>query len=176
MPLFEPYSPATRGIEDREVRIRTARPEDAAAVDAIARTRGEVAPDLVVRLDAWIRDRDRLVVVAERDAQVVGWAMLAHRVGHDDAPDGWYVSALTVHPDWRRRRIGDRLLTELLAWPRASGSAIRSVVNAGNIPSLDLHRRHGFLEVGRAATFAGITFVGGAGVLLTAERGSGHRS
>ena len=70
-----------------------------------------MAPDLVVRIDAWIRDPGRLVVVADRDAQVVGWAMLAHRVGHDDAPDGWYVSALTVHPDWRRRRIGDRLLT-----------------------------------------------------------------
>ena len=28
------------------------------------------------------------------------------------------------------------------------------------------------VEVGRAATFAGITFVGGVGVLLAAERGS----
>jgi phosphinothricin acetyltransferase len=130
-----------------------------------------VSLDLVVRLESWIRDPDRLVVVAERDGRVVGWAMLAHRIGYVDAPDGWYVSALTVHPDWRRRRIGDRLLSELLAWPRASGSVVRSVVNAVNLPSLDLHRRHGFGEVGRAATFAGITFVGGVGVLLAAERG-----
>ena len=138
MPLFEPCSPATRSAEDREVAIRSARPEDAAAVAAIARTRGEVSPDLVLRLEAWIRDPDRLVLVAERDGLVVGWAMIARRVGYVDAPDGRYVSALTVHPDWRRRRIGDRLLTELLAWPQAPGAAVRSVVNAGNLPSLDL--------------------------------------
>jgi len=41
-----------------------------------------------------------------------------------------------------------------------------SVVNARNGASLDLHARHGFVEVARAAAFAGITFTGGTGLLL----------
>jgi phosphinothricin acetyltransferase len=42
-------------------------------------------------------------------------------------------------------------------------------VNARNAPSLALHARHGFREAGRAATYAGIEFDGGTGVLLHRE-------
>lgn len=169
--LFEPYRPDSRGVLDRDARIRPARPGDVGGIEAIARTRQDVAGGFAERVDGWVRDPEGLVLVAELGGGVVGWAMLARWLGYDDVPDGWYVSALTVHPDARRRRIGDRLAGALLEWPPASGSTVRSVVNAGNLASIALHRRHGFVEVRRAATLAGITFVGGTGVLLAAERG-----
>lgn len=92
--------------------------------------------------------------------------MLARWSGYDDAPDGTYVSALTVHPARWRTGTGSRLLAGLL--DRADGD-VRSVVNARNAPSLALHARHGFREAGRAATYAGIEFDGGTGVLLHRE-------
>jgi ribosomal protein S18 acetylase RimI-like enzyme len=105
---------------------------------------------------------------------LTGWAMLARWTTHDDAPVGWYVSALTVDPRWRRQGLGDRLLADLvdraavLSAGDACGesAALRSVVNVRNGPSLALHARHGFVEVARAASFAGITFDGGTGLLL----------
>lgn len=47
---------------------------------------------------------------------------------------------------------------------------MRSVVNATNGASIALHERHGFREVARGATFAGITFTGGTGVLLSDDQ------
>lgn len=172
MPSFAIADPDAHGRPDPAVTVRPARSDDAAGVRAVAATRGPLPDDFVDRASAWITDSARRVVVAERDGAVVGWAMLARWAGHDDAPDGWYVSALTVVPGRRRRGIGDRLLTDVLTWADARGAAVHSVVNAGNDASLALHRAHGFAEVGRAATYAGIEFDGGTGVLL---RRSGAR-
>ncbi len=62
------------------------------------------------------------------------------------------------------------LLAGLMTWTWARTTVLRSVVNAGNLPSIELHRRRGFREVARGATFAGIAFEGGTGVLLRADR------
>ncbi len=47
------------------------------------------------------------------------------------------------------------------------GEPVLSVINARNPASIDLHTGLGFVEVARAATFAGIAFTGGEGVLLS---------
>jgi ribosomal protein S18 acetylase RimI-like enzyme len=101
---------------------------------------------------------------------VAAWAMLAPWQGHADAPDGWYVSALTVAPGHRRRGLAARMLDALLdharSHPRPWGGTVRSVVNLTNRSSIALHERHGFREEARGPSFAGITFTGGTGVLL----------
>lgn len=108
---------------------------------------------------------------------VAGWAMLAPWLGHDDAPGGWYVGALTVAPGHRRRGLAARMLDALLdharSHPRPWGGTVRSVVNVTNRSSIALHERHGFREEARGPSFAGITFTGGTGVLLRSgpERG-----
>jgi phosphinothricin acetyltransferase len=166
VPLFAETDTAAHGRVDPSVTVRAARPADVDGIAAVAATRGQLADGFRTRVAGWTQDPGRTVLVAERDGAVAGWAVLAPWSGHDDVPDGWYVSALTVHPDRRRTGAGTRLLAGLLARADAEGSPARSVVNARNVPSLALHARHGFRESGRAATYAGISFDGGTGVLL----------
>ncbi|WHP16111.1 GNAT family N-acetyltransferase [Cellulomonas sp. ES6] len=167
MPLFAVAAPDAHGRPDPAVAVRAARAADARGIALVAATRGPLPDGFAARVVGWSADPTRHLLLAEREGAVVGWAMLARWDGHDDVPDGLYVSALTVHPDRRRTGAGTRLLAALLE--RADGD-VRSVVNARNTPSLALHARHGFTEAGRAATYAGIEFEGGTGVLLHRRR------
>ncbi|MBD3781141.1 MAG: GNAT family N-acetyltransferase [Micrococcales bacterium] len=167
MPLFAVAAPDAHGRPDPAVAVRVARAADAGGIALVAATRGPLPDGFAARVAGWSADPARHLLVAEREGAVVGWAMLARWDGHDDVPDGLYVSALTVHPDRRRTGAGTRRLAALLE--HADGD-VRSVVNARNTPSLALHARHGFTEAGRAATYAGIEFEGGTGVLLHRRR------
>ena len=174
VPFFEEYRPAAHGSPDPGVVVRRATAEDVPGMAAVARTRGPQPPELDGRVAAWaVDDERRLTVAVAPGAQpeVVGWGMVARWTGHDDAPDGWYVAWLVVHPQWRRRGVADRLLGDLRAWTAARAERLLSVVNVQNRASLDLHARHGFREVARGAGFAGVTFTGGVGVLLASAGG-----
>lgn len=166
MSLFAPTDAGAHGRADPAVEVRAAGAPDADGIADVAATRGPLPGGFTDRVAAWTQDPDRTVLVAERGGVVTGWGMLARWSGYADVPDGWYVSALTVHPDRRRTGAGTRLLAGLLGRADAERAAVRSVVNARNAPSLALHARQGFREAGRAATYAGITFDGGTGVLL----------
>ncbi|MFB9955384.1 GNAT family N-acetyltransferase [Cellulomonas denverensis] len=163
--MFASYRPGDRGVPDPDIRLRPATGADLPGIVAVAESRAGVPAAFAERLAARLTDHTWRVLVADRpdDPAVLGWAMLGPWTGLTDAPDGRYVSALTVAPGARRRGIGDRLLAGLLA---GEDGAVHSVINARNGASLDLHRRAGFTELGRAARFAGIDFDGGSGVLL----------
>lgn len=167
MSHFAVYEPERHGVPDPAVALRVAQPADVDGILAVAATRGPVR--FADRLGPWVADPERYVVVAQLDGVVVGWGMAAPWSGFDDAPDGLYVSALTVAPAARRRGIGERLLVDLIAWAEPRSAMLGSVINANNGPSLDLHVRHGFREVARSDAFAGITFTGGVGVLLVRD-------
>lgn len=167
---FAPFEPGRRGVPDPSVVVRPARGDDVDAIGAVAASRGPERRPADGRLEAWLADTARLVVVAERGAgAVVGWAMVGPWSGAG-AQAGPHVSALTVHPDHRRCGVGDRLLAALedWAWPRSD--RLWSVVNARNDASLALHRRRGFVAVRRIASYAGMTFEDGWGMLLRAGR------
>ncbi|RHA37120.1 GNAT family N-acetyltransferase [Cellulomonas rhizosphaerae] len=163
MSRFADYEPDRHGVPDPAVVLRAAVPSDVDGILAVAASRGPVA--FGPRVPAWVVEPDRRVVVAVSDG-VVGWGMAAPWAGFDDVPDGLYVSGLTVAPAARRHGIGERLLLDLIGWAAPRSDMLGSVINATNGPSLDLHLRHGFREVARSDSFAGITFTGGVGVLL----------
>ena len=169
MTVFAPFEPHARGTRDPALEVRPARADDGAAVAEVAATRGAPGLDVRAGLPTWVADPDRLVVVAEADGAVVGWAMVAPwtRPGAEAGP---HVSALTVHPAHRRRGAGDRMLAALTQWTWDRADVLWSVVNARNEASLALHRRHGFVRVRAVGEYAGVTFDGGRGVLLRVRR------
>ncbi|NTW39868.1 MAG: GNAT family N-acetyltransferase [Cellulomonadaceae bacterium] len=171
MPLFAPYEPAAHGARPSVASSRVATLDDVLGIVEVASSRQQHPADYAGRVEAWVRDPERIVVVTDHDGDIAGWAMVAWWSGHDDSPDGYYVSALTVAPGARRRGMGDQLLADVVrrTWTRAS--SLHSVINAGNLPSLALHAQHGFVEVRRGPTFAGITFRGGVGALLRVDAG-----
>lgn len=113
-------------------------------------------------------ERLPVLLMAEKDGAAVGWCGIQKHSIFPDAEPEWLVAGLTVLPEQRRRGIAMRLLRDVLdaTAGAAPGEPIFSVINAQNPASVDLHIRLGFVEVARAATFAGITFTGGEGVLL----------
>ncbi|MCG2799104.1 MAG: GNAT family N-acetyltransferase [Cellulomonas sp.] len=166
MAPFAEYEPQNHGVEDSSVAVRHARQQDAVAIVAVDATRQPRPPSHLDWVAAQLARTDAFHVVAQCGDQVVGASAVKFWPSPADTPAGWYVSGITVVPGWRRRRIGDRMLAFELAKVDRLHEPTWSVVNARNGASLDLHARHGFVEVARAATFAGITFEGGTGVLL----------
>ncbi len=85
---------------------------------------------------------DRMLGRAQRT--VVGYGGLWHVV------DEVHINTLAVHPAWRGRRVGERLLTCLLDDARRLGAASATLeVRVSNVVAQSLYRRFGFLEVGR---------------------------
>lgn len=65
------------------------------------------------------------------------------------APDAAHVLRLAVLPAWRRRGIGDRLVTALVAAAaRAGHDALTLEVRASNRAAARLYGRHGFVAAG----------------------------
>nr|WP_300338844.1 GNAT family N-acetyltransferase [Actinomyces sp.] len=165
---FAEYAPGAHltGPDD-VVDTRSALSADADALAAVMAVRGgsvaghvAAARRLIARLD--------VLRIAEKEGMAVGWCGVQKASIFPDSGPEWLIAGVTVIPEARRRGIAARLLREVLqTTPRsAKEEPIFSVVNARNLASVDLHHQVGFVEVRRSATFAGIEFTGGEGVLL----------
>ena len=89
-------------------------------------------------------------VLAEADGVLAGFAL-----GYRDA-DIARVVTLDVHPDFRRRGLGSRLLRDLLALLSAAGSR-RAVleVDVRNSGAIAFYAREGFGQIGRIPSYYG---------------------
>jgi aminoglycoside 6'-N-acetyltransferase I len=161
------------------VSIRTAasldlEPSVALACQA-ARERGaEIWRDA---LSGDIEQRQRLLLVADIAGKVVGYGR-ARLFRHppdppaDTAPEGYYLTGVFVHPDWRRSGIGAALVEARLLWIAERAHEAWFFANARNIASIELHRRFGFEEITRHFSFLRLTFDGGEGILFRSRLGA----
>ena len=70
------------------------------------------------------------------------------------AADECYVANVAVHPDFRGRGVGDRLLRALEESAKERGGAFLSLeVRESNLPALALYRGHGFVRAGLRKNF-----------------------
>ena len=82
-------------------------------------------------------------LVAVCGEQVVGY------IGSQSSIDETDVMNVAVHPDWRRRGIGERLITALVEALKFRGShALLLEVRASNSPAISLYEKLGFQQVG----------------------------
>ncbi|MCD5401384.1 ribosomal protein S18-alanine N-acetyltransferase [candidate division NPL-UPA2 bacterium] len=78
-------------------------------------------------------------LVAKIDKIVVGYG------GFSTVLDGVHIGNLAVHPHFRRRKIGARLLTALLNLAKSRGvKKVALEVRAGNLPAQNLYGKFGF--------------------------------
>lgn len=165
---FVAYEPkVTTSAADGVVDIRLAGATDIGTLAGVLAVRGGTAEEHVERARRMIETLD-ILLVAEKDKTVVGWCGIQKYSIQPGASPKWLIAGLTVVPEARRQGIAARLLRQLVrdTSRTAPGEPIFSVINAMNLASIDLHLKLGFLEVGRSASYAGITFTGGEGVLL----------
>jgi aminoglycoside 6'-N-acetyltransferase I len=151
------------------VSIRRALPGDAEQLIEVAvAARGTSRSDPRIAIE----DPDRLVVVAELDDTVVGWAKTHHyRRADGAAAAGHYLGGVNVLPDFQRRGIGSALVRARLGWIFGRSTEAWYFTNARNSASIALHAGFGFTEVGRANALHGTTFEGGVGILFRSSSG-----
>ncbi len=139
--------------------IRHATPDDRAAVRTIAsdsmRSSYSMSPDTIDsavstwynddRLDTLLEDDERLLLVAEEDDSLAGFADAVLQGPEQPGDLLW----LHVHPDFRGAGISRRLLEESRARLREAGAThIRGLVLADNSEGNSFYRHFGFEKVG----------------------------
>lgn len=101
--------------------------------------------------DDWFRNRPEYhpVTVVEVDGQVVAWGAL----GKFRALGGYQhtvENSVYVHPDHVRRGFGSLVISHQIELARQLGlRSIIAVVDSQQEASLAVHKKHGFIEVGR---------------------------
>lgn len=90
-------------------------------------------------------------VLAEAAGELAGFSL-----GYPDAGDVARVVTLDVHPEFRRRGLGRRLLHDLLTHLAAAG-ATRGLleVDVRNSGAIEFYRREGFRQTGRLPSYYG---------------------
>ncbi|MGT2462233.1 GNAT family N-acetyltransferase [Sinomonas atrocyanea] len=160
--------------------VRPAVPGDLAAVNAVVRAAGR--PDWAAAALAPRPDRIAVVALAhgapavvagpaQAEARLLGCAKTHVYPAPDrGAPAGHYLGGIVVHPAARRRGAGRALTEARLAWIWERADAAYCITNARNAASIALHVGLGFRQVASGASFQGVTFDGGRGLVLEAPR------
>jgi ribosomal protein S18 acetylase RimI-like enzyme len=156
--------------------IRAAEPADlpACAALSVSHSGGRVA-DAEQRLRDELVRTDRWLLVAVVDGAVAGYGRTSeHRPaqpGPRDAPAGFYLGGLVVHPARRRHGIGAALTRARMDQVFVVADEVWYFTSAVNSASIAMHARLGFAEVTRDFEFPGVTFTGGQGILFLATPG-----
>lgn len=90
-------------------------------------------------------------VVAQEGDTLAGFA-----IGYLPRPGAGHILTLDVHPSWRGRGIGRRLLSELISGLAERGARrVALEVDVGNSGAIAFYRRLGFVADGRLADYYG---------------------
>ncbi|MGG6447688.1 GNAT family N-acetyltransferase [Pseudobacillus badius] len=109
----------------------------------------------VAPYEKWVANAhpDCCLVAEDRD-KVLGWCKVSS-VSDRCVYTGVGEVSVYVHPDAKGKRIGSFLLGELIKNSEEQGFwTLQSSIFPENIPSLQLHKKHGFRELGRRERIA----------------------
>jgi len=138
--------------------LRDARPGDLPAIDRIydhyvlcSTCTAQLEPAGLEARQAWFAEHDAThpIVVVEQDNQIVGWGSLSRF--RERAAYGPTVED-SVYIDHARhgQGLGTAILAHLVERARDLGHhTIVAAIAGDQVPSVRLHARHGFVEVGR---------------------------
>ena len=140
-----------------DVTIRSATAADLPAINAIynhyvrhSTCTYQTEPETSDSRAAWFAAHgpSHPIIVAEQNDTIVGWGSLSRF--HPRAAYGRTVeNSIYVHEEYQRRGIGGAILADLIARAGKLGHhAIIARIDAEQQPSVALHTRHGFKQVG----------------------------
>jgi [ribosomal protein S18]-alanine N-acetyltransferase len=85
-----------------------------------------------------------LVVSTEGDRRIIGYAV------YWKIADDVQINNIAVHPEFRGRSLGDRLLAHILETVKAQGARVVALeVRPSNTSAISLYRKYGFTVVGK---------------------------
>jgi len=100
--------------------------------------------------DVWksVLTGDLVATVGESDGKLIGVCTI-HRKGPHREERHAGILAMMVHPDWRGRGLGGRLLSRALHQCEGKFEIVQLTVMEKNVRALALYRKLGFVESGR---------------------------
>ncbi len=145
-----------RAMTGARVVVRDATEADLdASVELIAAHRGGDVDEWRRLFANALHDGKRHFVVALVDARVIGFGHTklverdASRHSEGAPPPGWYLSGVTVEPDYRRLGVGTALTRVRLDRLRGKTDFVYYAAESENIATLELHSLFGFSPTGR---------------------------
>ncbi|HEX9009910.1 MAG TPA: GNAT family N-acetyltransferase [Holophagaceae bacterium] len=135
--------------------IRPARPGDADRLACLTGQLGYPAPPEAIqdRLDRLMAVEDQVVLVAEGDGEVVGWAQVGRGLTLESGAQAELVG-LVVDEAWRGRGIGAALVAAAEDWARDRGlPRLRVRSNVTREATHRFYRNLGFEEAKRQVVF-----------------------
>jgi phosphinothricin acetyltransferase len=143
---------------DAQVTIRAAALGDLQTINDIynhyvlhSTTTYQLEPETMAARQAWFTSRGPAhpVIVAEAQGAVVGWGSLSRY--HPRAAYARTIeNSVYVAPAMHRQGIGSALLRRLIELAREQGHhTIIAAIDADQPPSIGIHAKFGFVEVGR---------------------------
>lgn len=107
-----------------------------------------------------VRRGELLILLAEHDGAVVGYARASHVVRPAprtpaDIPPGWYLLGVYVAPEHRRRGVARAFTERRLSWIAEQATEAFYFTRTFNDASLALHVAYGFREVARGVNAPG---------------------
>jgi ribosomal protein S18 acetylase RimI-like enzyme len=149
------------------VLIRPAVPDDLEAVNAVHAACGRRAWDA-----ATLEPRaDRYVAVAAVGGTIVGVGKTHHQTDPDgEAPAGYYLGGVSVHPDHRRRGVGRAITRARIEWIWERSGTVYYFTDDDNAASMRMHADFGFEEIARLPAILGAKADHESLVLFRADR------
>ncbi len=126
-----------------ELIVRAAVPKDAEEIAEIEELCFASPWSLDTIVHEIVENELALYVVGEVDGKVVGY------VGIWLIVDEGHITNVAVHPDWRRKHIGEAIIKALIDVTEKNGVMAHTLeVRASNIPAQKLYRKFGFKAAG----------------------------
>lgn len=99
-------------------------------------------------LRSQLPDDRHVFLTAERDGEVAGYVGMMYIL------DEGYISNVAVSPEYRRKGLGDRLISALMERAALLKLAFVTLeVRASNTPAIELYKKHGFVPVGQRKNY-----------------------
>ena len=89
--------------------------------------------------------------VALKNEKIIGFSKVGfHNTIINDFPDlieGWYLTGITIHPDWRRIGVGRLLIKTRMSWLKDKTDEVYYWSGKNNKASESLHKYFGFKKI-----------------------------
>lgn len=151
--------------------VRMAREKDAVAIGKLIHDEyGHHEETYIRRTISDMRNsKGRMVCVSTVEGIIVGYArcrLFEEAKYPYNGEFGWYLMGMVVHPNFRKRGIGKKLIEFRINWLRSKTKEIFYITNSRNTPSIQSHDSFGFKEIARARGFLNADFSDDQAVLF----------
>ena len=154
------FLPNNHGTPDEKIKIRLANPSDAIQISKIETKVYGNYPEsnkAVIKIISQAIKSQKSensftkTWVALKNQELIGYSKIGFRNSiNNEFPDliiGWYLTGITIHPNWRRVGTG-RLLTKIrINWLKDKTNEVYYWSNKNNITSELFHKDFGFKKI-----------------------------